>query len=385
MPSRSKAKGCVVHLGGRVCVRWPNGRKTAAGNTSYDVRTVSSETKGVALLRALRAADKKGAVRGNSPSRAQGAPTIAQAVRLYIDSRKAAGRSAGTVEQYEISLRAFKLHGLSQLTVTRAQPDDISGYLAWRKDHILKDGKPVRGTSSNAVLFRDRGLLSATYRWLIKRDRAEKNPVAKTDVPKKRKTAKRPFDQAEVAAFLGACHPIELRPMVVTGLFTGLGSKELVNLRWREISFGHRAIYVVRQKNQDATIIPLHPELATALQELREHRARTSGIPASDDHVFLSRFGTPYQQFPKQAWTGAIRRAGLTGRQLSPHGLRRTFATFFEGQDRDLQKILGHSDLATTLLYRRARDERARAGVEAIDYGLRGINEVSHPDERKKA
>ena len=50
--------------------------------------------------------------------------------------------------------------------------------------------------------------------------------------------------------------------------------------------------------------------------------------------------------------------------------MRRTFATFYEGQDRDLMDILGQSDLKTTLVYRRSRDERKNAGVEALDYGL---------------
>jgi integrase len=37
-------------------------------------------------------------------------------------------------------------------------------------------------------------------------------------------------------------------------------------------------------------------------------------------------------------------------------------------QERDLQHLLGHKDLATTLLYRRSRDDRTRTAVEARDY-----------------
>lgn len=86
--------------------------------------------------------------------------------------------------------------------------------------------------------------------------------------------------------------------------------------------------------------------------------------------MFLSRYGRPYAEFPKGAWAGAIARAGLEDRGLTPHSLRRTFATYYEGQDRDLQEILGHKDLSTTLIYRRSRDERKRASVQALDYGL---------------
>ena len=92
--------------------------------------------------------------------------------------------------------------------------------------------------------------------------------------------------------------------------------------------------------------------------------------PRATDRVFLSRYGRPYASFPKEAWRGAIERAGLSGRGLCPHSMRRTFATYFEGRDRDCQEILGHADIATTMIYRRAQNDRMRAGVMALDYGI---------------
>ncbi|MHC4732735.1 MAG: tyrosine-type recombinase/integrase, partial [Planctomycetota bacterium] len=72
-----------------------------------------------------------------------------------------------------------------------------------------------------------------------------------------------------------------------------------------------------------------------------------------------------------------LKRAGLLGRGLNgPHSLRRTFATDYEGQERDLQALLGHKDLATTLLYRRSRDDRTRAAVEALCYDLQDTSKT---------
>ena len=53
-----------------------------------------------------------------------------------------------------------------------------------------------------------------------------------------------------------------------------------------------------------------------------------------------------------------------------------TFATFWEGQDRDLQEILGHQSLVTTLLYRTSRNDRKRASVDALDLTPRRTAEV---------
>ena len=117
---------------------------------------------------------------------------------------------------------------------------------------------------------------------------------------------------------------------------------------------------------------PLAPALADTLRALKAERAKSNGlqIPQGSEHVFLSRFGRPYAKFPRRAWAGAIKRAGLEGRKLSPHSLRHSFATLWRGSERDLQRLLGHSDLRTTQIYRRSTDERTRAGVRAIDYGL---------------
>ena len=59
--------------------------------------------------------------------------------------------------------------------------------------------------------------------------------------------------------------------------------------------------------------------------------------------------------------------------------MRRTFATYFPGTDRDCQELLGHADLATTLLYRRARDDRKKAAVNAmhIDARCQKVSELS--------
>ena len=50
--------------------------------------------------------------------------------------------------------------------------------------------------------------------------------------------------------------------------------------------------------------------------------------------------------------------------------MRRTFATYFPGEDVDCQRILGHTDIKTTMKYRRSRDGRTREAVNRLDYGL---------------
>ncbi len=358
--------------------KYANGRKTKSGNTSYTVRTVKSEAEGWAWLREVEKAMQRSALADNRPTRAQGALSVSGAIENYISSRIGAGRAAGTIEQYRISAKFVAMSGLGRMAANATTPEDVDAHIAWRRQNpyrtvVRKGGKtvamPAPGkTVSNATTYRDRALLSATFRWLRKRRLVEFNPVEAVAVPDRPETALRPFEPDEISAFLEACHPIHLRPLATLGFYSGQGEDELVGLRWSNVSFQQRALLLVRKKTGKAIAIPLHALAFDALREQRERQVR-DGRWCVDGPVFLSRYGRRYAEFPKGAWAGAIKRAGLVGRGLTPHSMRRTFATYFEGQERDLQELLGHADSATTRIYRRWRPDRARASVESLSYG----------------
>lgn len=354
-------------------VKLPTGRRTPSGRPSYDVRHVASQAEGYRLLSEARKAKRKGLLHANAPTRRQGGETVAEAITSYIAACEAVGRSPGTIEQYRITLKVVTASGLGAKVAQAVTPDDVRAFLAWRRENVWRGGgnrpavKVEGAKASNAVLFRDRGLLASVYAWLLKEGRATANPCDRVPPPRKPQTNRRPFEPEEVEAFLAACGP-ELRPLAIAGFYSGQGAAELIALRWRDISFARRTLSVVRKKNGKAIAVPMHPKIEAELRRLKEERAREGGIPDADAPVFLSRRGERYASFPLAAWHTALKRAGLEGRGLTPHGMRRTFATFYEGQDRDLQALLGHSSLATTLIYRRSRDDRTRAAVQALDY-----------------
>lgn len=93
-----------------------------------------------------------------------------------------------------------------------------------------------------------------------------------------------------------------------------------------------------------------------------------------DDHIFLSKRGTPFTNMRK-SWAIAVRGAGLEGRRgLTFHSLRHSFATHFlegGGAVTDLQQQLGHAELATTQTYAAALSGRRRSAVMALDFGAK--------------
>lgn len=360
-------------------IRFPSGGRTASGRTSYTVRKVSSQKAGRQVLKEIRLAQLRGTFQVPRPTSAAEGMSLAEALEGYIRGKEGEGRTEATLSQYRIILARVNMQGLGKLRVCDVDAGHVTEYLAWRRRHVWRttarvggtvEATPVEGaTASNVVLARERGLLASLYKSMLARGVVEKNPVHLVKPPRKPQTNKRPFEPEEAKRFLEACSP-ELRPIALCGFYTGLGGRELIRLRWSEVSFARSSISIVRQKTGRLVHIALHPHLEAELRALKEQRAREGRIPSADECCFLSRYGRTFRRFPRTGWNAAIRRTGLEGRGLTPHAARRTFATFYPGTDRDCQEILGHRDLATTLVYRNARSERMRDSIRALDYGF---------------
>jgi integrase/recombinase XerD len=80
----------------------------------------------------------------------------------------------------------------------------------------------------------------------------------------------------------------------------------------------------------------------------------------------------------------ALRKAGLSGRGITPHKLRHTFATHLirNGADiRTVQELMGHSELETTAKYLHSDTRTKQAAVGRLN-GLLGVDEAPQPQAR---
>ena len=332
----------------------PSSARTPAGRRRVLSQAVASKKEGEDLLRRLRKAAQEGLLR----TKPLDCPyTVGEATQAYMRSCTAAGRQQGTLEQYGYSLLAFERLGLADRPVSQLTADDVERFMRARCRQV--------GASA---LSRDRSLLSSVCRRLVMRGDLERNPVELVPAPRRSKNAPRVFEQEQITKFFKELSP-ELRPLAVCGFYTAMRSQDLKALKWCDVGFGPKTIYVPNLKTQKGRPIPLHPDLAGVLQALLATRAEKLGrLPKPSEHVFLSRYGKPWRCF-KTAWAGALKRAGLEGLRLTPHSMRSTLATYWEGQDRDLQGMVGWADLKTTQIYRHARDERTRASVNRLHFG----------------
>lgn len=185
----------------------------------------------------------------------------------------------------------------------------------------------------------------------------------------------RPLTDAEVARVMAQLKPRD-RCFFVLGLRTGFRVSELLSLRLRDVWQAGQvpaAVSVARKamKGQgEGRTVPLHPQARAELAAWAAALQARGAAPSSP--LFPSQKGGTITRM--QAWallTNAYKRAGLSGRGVGVHGLRKTFAgKMYRRLERDLmktQKALGHKSVTSTAAYLSFAEAEVDAAITAPD------------------
>jgi len=152
---------------------------------------------------------------------------------------------------------------------------------------------------------------------------------------------------------------IAVRLMVSTGIRVG----ELCKLQVEDVSPDGTTLRIQGKGSRDRVAYVIDFELRDELGRLAQQRRTNGGVSA----LFVNRYGSPIKP---QSIRSKLRRsaaeAGLT-RRVTPHMLRHTAATLLieTGVDiRFVQRLLGHSSIATMEIYTHVSDEALRMTLE---------------------
>jgi integrase/recombinase XerD len=152
------------------------------------------------------------------------------------------------------------------------------------------------------------------------------------------------LSKKEIDMMIKSTVNLKHRLMIMVGYGAGLRVSEIVSLKWADIDFKRKIIHLKGAKGKKDRIVMLSPKIAKFLRSIK--------LDDSDGYVFLTKFGTKYsiRTIQKMVKKSAI---GIN-KKVTPHTLRHSFATHLVEDGIDIlyiQKLLGHSDISTTMIY----------------------------------
>ena len=268
--------------------------------------------------------------------------------------------SAHTVLAYTADLGYFQafLRECGETDLKKVDSFHVRDWMA----SLVEEGLTVK------TVHRKLSTLRAFYRYLIQQEILEVNPLAKLSAPKLPKKIVQDIPAPDLLNLFRNYPWSEEaqgerdRLILLCFYTTGMRLSELLGLKCRDIDLGRMNMSVLGKRNKQR-IIPIHPELADALQDQLGSR----------EYLFELKPGKPLYPMYVNRLVNRYLKLFSTAAKTSPHVLRHSFATHLLNNGAELmaiKEILGHSSLAATQVYTKNSWEKLK-----LVHGL-------HPRER---
>lgn len=258
-----------------------------------------------------------------------------------------------TVVSYSSSLKAFELYYKSldeELTWNTVTSDIIRSWIV----ALLDGGLAPAGVCPKL------SAVKSFFRFLLKRGLVGVNPAYGVLAPKKGKPLPYFVSENDMNHLLDdlefpATYEGELSKTLVTMLYaTGMRASELIGLDLSDVDLRNSTVSVVGKRKKQR-LIPMVPELVTALERYLVHREKVQNGKSETQAFFVLEKSGRRITYAKLRKLVRDTLANVTMQsKRSPHVLRHSFATSLLNNSADLQSVkelLGHEKLQTTAIY----------------------------------
>ena len=251
----------------------------------------------------------------------------------YIPRLSHPGREHSRVKQ-------IKQYPLAARMLASIRTTDINEYIKSRK-------KSVGAKTINLEL----ALLSRLFNvaaadWGME---SLRNPVERATKPKTPRGRERRLGGKEEEKLLETCSA-NLRSIIQFALETAMRREEIASLRWEQVDFKQRVVYLSETKNGESRCVPLSPKAIEILQSM---------LPENVTSIYGNVFNRNSDSISK-AFSRACKRANIE--DLRFHDLRHEATSrLFENTDLDvmeIRSITGHKSMQMLARYSHLRTHR---------------------------
>lgn len=283
------------------------------------------------------------------------------ALVLLLQHMRTSDRSEKTIYGYQKDLEAFlrfyqaKYNG--ECYVEDVQAHDIEAFIQMLKAKGLKPSSRNRVVSAH----------KAFSKFLVRRGIVQLNVAEQVEIVRTHRKERTYLTEEEVSLLIQNMENPLLRLVTQTLFNTGLRISECLNLRMRHVDFQNNVIRVIAGKGRKDRLIPINQKIRPLLEGYRRER-RFSAEP--DDRFFATESTgklcpSYYNNYLRKVTEGKL---GWSKR-VTAHTLRHSFASALVQKDVNLvriQKLLGHSSLATTSVYTHASIQDLNEAINVL-------------------
>ena len=290
-------------------------------------------------------------------------------INNYLDFLKIQKNySPHTIESYRKALSQFEAYIIEEfgddVNVELLDSEDVRPFLGWLDDKNFKRNSLRQKVSA----------IKSFFKYCVKKGLIEFNILSSIATPKREKKLPSYLMKGEVDELMNNFDDediIQLRNKALTELLysSGLRISEALNLNINELNLSTKTIRVMG-KGRKERIVPVGNK---ALIALNKYIARRSELlkDSSEKALFLTSKGKRLYQVAAYRFMNKSMRNVTECKQKSPHTLRHSFATHLlqAGYDiRTVQELLGHSDVATTMIYTHVLNKGGKGVISPLDH-----------------
>lgn len=258
-------------------------------------------------------------------------------LKMFIDAKQIEGCSERTLQYYRVTIE--HMLGSIDTPIRKITTDEIRGYLV--------DYQKVNNCSKVTV-DNIRRNMSSFFSWLEEEDYILKSPMRRIHKIKTKQPVKETITDEMIEKLRDNCTCVRDLAMIDLLYSTGIRVGELVGLNISDIDFEERECIVFGKGDKERRVY-FDAKAKLHLQEYIE--SRTDDNPA----LFVT-LDAPHARLKISGVEIRVRELGrkLNIDKIHPHKFRRTMATraIDKGMPiEQVQKILGHSQIDTTMQY----------------------------------
>ena len=261
----------------------------------------------------------------------------AEFLKMFLDAKRIEGCSERTIQYYQVTVE----HLLSQIetSVRKITTEEIRTYLA--------DYQKINGCS-NVTVDNIRRNISSFFSWLEEEDYILKSPMRRIHKIKTKTVIKNVITDEGIEKLRDSCKEIRDLAMIDLLYSTGIRVGELVNLNIDDIDLEGRECVVYGKGDKERRVY----FDAKAKVHLKEYISERK----DQNHALFVTLDAPHNRLKISGVEIRLRQLGrrLELERIHPHKFRRTMATraIDKGMPiEQVQKILGHSQIDTTMQY----------------------------------